>query len=131
MLDAKSFRITSVADCRLFLQIEKNYCGSYLIKVSQSTNYEFISVVVEMLQKYGDVFAAYVNTINPHLSLTEKENLIKVFSTTIEDLTVIVTKTDDSHPDHNWGSSEVNHLQNLSEFTEYQGHLYLFTRKPK
>ena len=129
MLDAKSFRITSVADCRLFLQIEKNYCGSYLIKVSQSTNYEFISVVVEMLQKYGDVFAAYVNTINPHLSLTEKENLIKVFSTTIEEMEVIVVKTDESHPDHNWESSKVNYLEGPSKFTEYQGHLYLFTRE--
>lgn len=129
MVDAKNIKIASVVDCKLFLQIEKNYCGSYLIKVSQYTNYEFISIVVEMLQKYGDVFAAYVETINPHLSVTEKETLVKIFSTTIEDLTVIVTKTDNSHPDHNWGSSKVNHLQSLSEFTEYQGHLYLFTRE--
>ena len=131
MLEAKDFRIMTVFDCRLFLQIEKTYCGPYIIKASQYADYGFISIVVEMLQKYGDVFAAYVETIDPQLSIAEKETLVTIFPTTLEDLEVIVTKTDDSHPDHDWGCCEVNHLQNLRSFTEYQGHLYLFSKKSK
>ena len=129
MIERKNIRIMTPVDCKLFLQIEKNHYGSYLIKISEYANFEFISTVVEMIQKYGDLFAAYVETINPHLSITEKETLVGLFPATLKNLTVIVTKTDEFEPDHDWGSSEVKHLKNLTKFTEYQGHLYLFTKE--
>lgn len=131
MLELKDIKIMTVEESRLFLQIEKNYCGPYTIKACQYVSYEFITIVVEMLQNYGDVFAAYVESINPHLSINEKEILVKIFPTTIKDMEIIVTKTDDSHLDHDWGSCEVNNLDNLDSYIEYQGHLYLFSRKPK
>lgn len=136
MPDAKNFRIMTDANCKSFLQIEKTPSGSYIIRFfPQSITYDFISIVVEMLQEYGDVFAAYVNTLNPDLPLVENYYLITIFPTTIGETKVIVAKTDESYPDTKhqyfgcWGSSEVNYLESPSKFTEYDGHLYVFTKE--
>ena len=136
MPDAKNFRIMTDANCKSFLQIEKNPSGSYIIRFfPQSITYDFISIVVEMLQEYGDVFAAYVNTLNPDLPLVENKYLITIFPTTIEETEVIVAKTDESYPETKhqyfgcWKSSEVNYLEGPSKFTVYEGHLYVFTKK--
>ena len=136
MPDAERFRIMTDANCKSFLQIEKTPSGSYIIRFfPQSITYDFISIVVEMLQKYGDVFAAYVNTMDPNLPLVENKALITIFPTTIEETKVLVTKTDESYPDTKhqyfgcWGSSKVNlNLDGLSKFTVYEGHLYVFTK---
>lgn len=136
MPDAKNFRIMTDANCKSFLQIEKSPSGSYIIRFfPQSITYDFISIVVEMLQEYGDVFAAYVNTLNPDLPLVENKYLITIFPTTIEETKVIVAKTDESYPETKhqffgcWKSSEVNYLEGLSKFTVYDGHLYVFTKE--
>ena len=130
MPDAENFKIMTDADCKSFLQIEKNPSGSYIVKFfPQSITYDFISIVVEMLQEYGDVFAAYVNTMDPDLPLVENMALITIFPTTLEETKVLVVKTDESYPDPDWESSEVNYLDSPSKFTEYQGHLYVFTKK--
>ena len=135
MPDAKNFRIMTDANCNSFLQIEKTPSGSYIIRFfPQSITYDFISIVVEMLQEYGDVFAAYVNTLNPDLPLVENYALITIFPTTIEETKVIVAKTDESYPETKhqyfgcWKSSEVNYLEGLSKFKVYYGHLYVFTK---
>ena len=130
MPDAERFRIMTDANCKSFLQIKKTPSGSYIIRFfPQSITYDFISIVVEMLQEYGDVFAAYVNTLDPNLPLVENKALITIFPTTIEETKILVAKTDKSYPDPDWKSSEVNYLEGTSEFTEYDGHLYLFTKK--
>ena len=135
MPDAKNFRIMTDANCKSFLQIEKTPSGSYIIRFfPQSITYDFISILVEMLQEYGDVFAAYVNTLDPNLPLVENKDLIIIFPTTIEETKVLVTKTDESYPDTKhqhfgcWKSSEVNYLDGPSKFTVYDGHLYVFTK---
>lgn len=130
MPDAENFRIMTDANCKSFLQIEKTPSGSYIIRFfPQSITYDFISIVVEMLQEYGDVFAAYVNTIDSHLPLVENKALIAIFPTTIEETNVLVAKTGKFYPDPDWRNSEVNYLDGLSQFTEYGGHLYVFTKE--
>ena len=136
MPDAERFRIMTDANCKSFLQIEKTLSGSYIIRFfPQSITYDFISIVVEMLQEYGDVFAAYVNTLDPNLPLVENKALIIIFPTTIEETKVLVTKTDESYPDTKhqhfgcWKSSKVNYLDGPSKFTVYEGHLYVFTKE--
>lgn len=130
MPDAERFRIMTDANCKSFLQIEKTPSGSYIIRFfPQSITYDFISIVVEMLQKYGDVFAAYVNTMDPNLPLVENKALITIFPTTIEETNILIAKTGKFYSDPDWKSSEVNYLESISKFTEYDGHLYLFTKK--
>lgn len=137
MPDAKNFRIMTNVDCGSFLHIEKTPSGSYIVKFfPQSITYDFISIVVEMLQKYGDVFAAYANTLDPNLPLVENYALITIFPTTIEETKVIVAKTDESateppdFPTTIRESSKVNlNLDGPSKFTVYEGHLYVFTKE--
>ena len=136
MPDAKNFRIMTDANCKSFLQIEKTPSGSYIIRFfPQSITYDFISILVEMLQEYGDVFAAYVNTLDPNLPLVENKALITIFPKTIEETKVIVAKTDKSateppdFPTTIWESRKVSlNLDGLSKFTVYDGHLYVFTK---
>ena len=129
MLEHKDMIISASTANRLFLEIEKNYSGRYIVKIAYNVSLESMIRVFELLQQYGDIFAAYVNNINPNLALSEREDLVKNFPVIMENMEVIVAKTDNSHPDHNCASANVNNIGEISKYIEYQGHLYIFTEK--
>ena len=131
MLEHKDMIISASTTNRLFLEIEKNYSGRYIVKIAYNVSLESMIKAFELLQQYGDVFAAYVNNINPNLALSEREDLVKNFPAIMENMEVIVAKTDNSHPDNNCASANVNNIGEMSKYIEYQGHLYIFTQAPE
>ena len=111
MSDARIFKIETDANCKSFLQIEKTLSGSYVIRfLHVSIDFDFMSIVVEMLQDYGDLFAAYVNNIGSTLPLDEAKELVTNFPTTIKETSSLVAKTGEFSPDPDWKISGVGSL---------------------
>ena len=118
----------SVSNSNRFLEIEKKRTGNYIVKLGYITSIESILSVFELLKVYGDVFAAFVENIDPKLELSQKEKLIKNFPVIMENTKVIVAKFDTTYCDHNTSDANVDKIENIVNHTEYQGHLYIFTK---
>ena len=93
-----------------FLYIEKGG-NTYGITSNTSFRFNFLALVIDMLEKHGDVFAAYVNSIDPTLTREQKEDLIYKFPENIKQCKIQVVSAHGTatyyKPTHNWKHHKV------------------------
>ncbi|ABG53252.1 hypothetical protein Tery_4253 [Trichodesmium erythraeum IMS101] len=130
MIEDNNAVVSISSDFKKFLEITKTHNDNFFIMLDCSHKFKFIKAVVEALEQYGDVFAAYVNTINPGLPQTEKEELVYNFSEVAKRLTVKAVKVDKDYPDHDWKDSSVDVVYGDSKISNHLGYTYIFTENP-
>jgi hypothetical protein len=132
MLEPSDVIISTSTTDNAFLKIDKDVVfNRYIVKIFYNISLESLTDIYELLRDYGDVFAAYVNSIKTSATIEEKENLIKTFTTSMEDMEIIAAKTDDSLFHANFGNANVNNVSKVNNYIEFAGHLYVFANKSK
>ena len=98
-------------------------------------NYEhksdFINAIVNNLDQYGNVFAAYVKTIDDKLLYPKKENQVYDFPNIVKSLNIRVinvnSNPDSNQHDNNWKDINVLEIYKDSLVSNYGNYVYLFS----
>ena len=118
--------ISVFKDSPNFLEITKGN-SRYGITTNSSFEFGFLETVVNMLEKHGDVFAAYVNSIDPRLTREQKEDLVYNFPENIKQCNIQVVKLYGSNETHDWKAHKVNVICEGAVAAEHLGQIYIFT----
>lgn len=82
--------------------------NKYYVMLSCKPKVEFVTAITDNLYKYGNVFAAYIKTIDESLPYPKKEDKVYRFAEIVETLNIRVIKIDSSSSSSSNSSSQEN-----------------------
>lgn len=116
-------------DYEKFIDIT-NHDDKYYVMLSCKPKIEFITAIKENLYKYGNVFAAYIKTIDERLPYPKKEDKVYRFAEIVETLDVRVINRN-SNPSskessNKWKGINVQEIYKDSSVSFYGEYVYIF-----
>ena len=124
--DTDKVVISISKDYERFLDIT-SHDNKYYVMLNYQHNSDFISTIIDNLNKYGSVFAAYVKTINHKLPYPKKESQIYDFPNIVKSLDIRVINVNSDSDENNWKDVNVQEVYKNSLVASYGNYIYLFS----
>ena len=107
-----------------------NHDDKYYVMLSCEPKSSFITAIIENLYKYGNVFAAYIKTIDDSLPYPKKEDKVYGFAEIVKSLDVRVINLNSSPSSKentdNWKGINVQEIYKDSSVSFYGDYAYIF-----
>lgn len=115
-------------DYEKFIDIT-NHGDSYYVMLSCKHKIEFIIAIKENLYKYGNIFAAYVRTIDNSLPYPKIEDKVYCFAEIVETLDIRVINIHSSSKENadKWGGFNIQEIYQSSSVSLYGDYIYIFS----